>query len=112
MYVMKIGMVDGTGLMYHNIVFLPENPKITDQNLGRIYDSFGIPVGEMDPNKWKNKVGAARIKHEPYTGKDDKEKKRAAIDDFLTQERQEELGFVTRRVVEEGVLDLNGEIPF
>jgi hypothetical protein len=110
MYVMRLGVVDKPGTLFYNLVFEPDNKDRTNQNLGRIFDSFAIPAGELDTNKWINKVGAAKIKHEPdtYRGGD-----KASIERFLTQERQVELGFVTPREVEEGELDLDGEeMPF
>lgn len=40
--------------------------KITDTNLHNIWDSFEIPTGELNPDKWIGKVGAVRVKHEMY----------------------------------------------
>jgi hypothetical protein len=107
MYVLKIGLVDEQGILFYNMVFDPDNRQRTNQNLGRIFDSFDIPAGEMDSNKWIGQIGAVKIKHETY-----KEKERAAVENFLTKERQEELGFLTPREIEEDVLDLNeDELP-
>jgi hypothetical protein len=101
MYVIKIGLVDEPGILFYNLVFAPENPQMTNQNLGRIYDSFDIPAGEMNSAKWIGKVGAAKIKHETYNNKD-----RAVVENFLIKERQEELGFLTPFDIEEDTLNL------
>lgn len=55
--------------VYHYIVFLPDNPEITNRNLTQLFDSFkDIPDGEFDTSKWIGKVGACTIKHEEYNG--------------------------------------------
>jgi hypothetical protein len=108
MYVLKLGLVEDTGILFYNLVFDPDKPQMTNQNLGRIYDSFDIPAGEMDSTKWIGKVGAAKIKHETYNNKD-----KAAVESFLTKERQEELGLLTPREIEEGELVLEEDgLPF
>ena len=54
--------------IWHFLVFLPQNPQMTNQKLGQIFDSFGIPSGNMNFSSWVGKVGGARIKHEQYNG--------------------------------------------
>jgi hypothetical protein len=113
MYVLKCKLVNSPGSVFYNLVFLPDKPEVTNQNLGAIYDSFGIREGEMDANKWINKIGAVMVEHESYSDRKGLEKERAIVKYFLTQERQVELGFITPREVEEGELDLDGEeMPF
>lgn len=46
------------------IVFMPDNPSITNAKLTAIYDSFGIPDGNMKLSDWAGKVGAAKVKHD------------------------------------------------
>jgi hypothetical protein len=104
MYAMKLGLINEPGILFYNLVFNPDNPQNTNQNLGRIYDSFDIPMGEMDSGKWIGKVGAAKVKHELYNNKN-----RAVVENFLIRERQEELGFLTPFEIEEDVLDLSEE---
>ncbi|MDR1979558.1 MAG: hypothetical protein LBQ42_12560 [Synergistaceae bacterium] len=106
MYVLKVKLLDLSGILFYYLVFDPENSGMTHQNLGRIYDSFDIPKGEMDGNQWVGKVGAAKVEHEEYKGKP-----QARIARFLTRERQEELGFLTPRDIEEGVFDLDDDLP-
>ncbi|NCC95620.1 MAG: DUF669 domain-containing protein [Synergistales bacterium] len=72
--------------LFHYIVFMEDRPEITDQNLGQLFDSFGIPVGDMNLNNWIGKVGAARVKHEPYDGK-----QQARMSYFILRSKQGDL---------------------
>ena len=55
--------------IFHNIVFLPDRPEITNRNLTQFFDSFkDIPEGDFVLNNWIGKVGAATVKHEEYNG--------------------------------------------
>ncbi|MEG0075917.1 MAG: hypothetical protein RR691_08550 [Eubacterium sp.] len=54
--------------LYYYMVFLPQYPQMTNGNLGKIYDSFGIQPGDLNLSHWSGKVGAARVKHELYEG--------------------------------------------
>ena len=65
----------------------PEAVAQTDNRLGRIYDSFKIPVGSMNLEEWKGKVGAAEIKNEP----DDKGVQRARVNWFMRRNEQDSL---------------------
>ena len=57
------------GKIFHNIVFLPDRPEITNRSLTQFFDSFkDIPEGEFELAKWVGKVGAATVKHEEYNG--------------------------------------------
>ena len=49
------------------LVLDTENVERTNQNLGRMFDSFGIPTGCMDLLEWVGAVGGVHIKHEEYT---------------------------------------------
>ena len=51
-------------LVYHYFVFLPDNPEMKNDKLGRIFDSFGIEPGNLNVLDWKGKVGAAEISNE------------------------------------------------
>ena len=56
--------------IFHYIVFMPDRPEITNRMLTQFFDSFkDIPEGEFDTNKWIGKVGACKVKHEEYNGK-------------------------------------------
>lgn len=55
--------------IFHNIVFLPDRPEITNRNLTQFFDSFkDIPEGDFNTANWVGKVGACHVKHEEYNG--------------------------------------------
>lgn len=72
--------------IWHFIVFMPDNQKLTNQKLGELWNSFGIPQGNFDLNSWKGKVGAAKVKHEPYEGE-----MKPKISYFISKDRQDKL---------------------
>lgn len=72
--------------IWHYLVFLPDNAKLTNQKLGELWNSFGIPQGNFNLSEWQGKVGAAKVKHEPYNGEDT-----AKIAYFIAKDRQEKL---------------------
>lgn len=77
-YIWKYVVLDSTS---------PEAVARTDDRLGRIFDSFNIPVGSMNLEDWKGKVGAAEIKNEP----NDKGTQRAEVNWFIRRNEQREL---------------------
>jgi hypothetical protein len=54
--------------IWHWIVFMPDNQKLTNQKLGELFNSFGIQPGNLNIATWLGKVGAAKVKHEEYNG--------------------------------------------
>jgi hypothetical protein len=72
--------------IWHFIVLMPENQKLTNQKLGELWNSFGIPQGNFNLNTWVGKVGAAKVKHELYDGEEN-----AKIAYFISKDRQEKL---------------------
>lgn len=72
--------------IWHFIVFMPENTKLTNQKLGELWNSFGIPQGNFNLQSWVGKVGAAKVKHEDYNGEPD-----AKIAYFINKDRQDKL---------------------
>jgi hypothetical protein len=72
--------------LFHNLVFLPDKPEVTNTNLKAIYDSFGIPAGNMNFVEWVGKVGACKVKHEDYQGT-----AQAKIAWFIKKEKQDSL---------------------
>ena len=72
--------------IWHFIVFMPDNQKLTNQKLGELWNSFGIPQGNFNLNSWVGKVGAAKVKHEDYNGEPT-----AKIAYFINKDRQEKL---------------------
>ena len=72
--------------IWHYIVFMPENTKLTNQKLGELWNSFGIPQGNFDLNSWRGKVGAAKVKHEIYEGNPNPK-----VSYFISKDRQDKL---------------------
>jgi hypothetical protein len=72
--------------IWHYIVFMPENQKLTNQKLGELWNSFGIPQGNFNLNSWVGKVGAAKVKHEDYNGEPN-----AKVAYFINKDRQDQL---------------------
>ena len=87
---MRLKVSGYNGSIWHYMVFMsdtPERVKITNDNLGRIFDSFGIQQGDLNLEHWKGKVGAAHVKNEP----DNKNNMRAVIGYFIQRAKQDEL---------------------
>ena len=72
--------------IWHFLVFMPENQKLTNQKLGELWNSFGIPQGNFNLQQWVGKVGAAKVKHEDYNGESN-----AKIAYFINKDRQDKL---------------------
>ena len=72
--------------IWHYIVFMPENQKLTNQKLGEFWNSFGIQQGNFNLQSWVGKVGAAKVKHEDYNGETS-----AKIAYFISKDRQDKL---------------------
>ncbi len=72
--------------IWHFIVFMTENQKLTNQKLGEVFNSFGIPQGNFNLQQWVGKVGAAKVKHEDYNGEPN-----AKIAYFINKDRQDKL---------------------
>ena len=72
--------------IWHYIVFMPDNQKLTNQKLGEVFNSFGIQQGNFNLQSWVGKVGAAKVKHEEYNGE-----LNAKIAYFINKDRQDKL---------------------
>lgn len=72
--------------IWHNLTFLPDNVKLTNQKLGELWNSFGIPQGNFNLQSWVGKVGAAKVKHEEYNGNT-----KSKIAYFINKDRQDKL---------------------
>ena len=73
--------------LFHNIVFLPDRPEITNRNLTQFFDSFkDIPDGDFNTANWVGKTGACEVKHEEYNGDT-----KAAIRWFIHRDKQGDL---------------------
>lgn len=87
---MKLKVSGYNGYIWKYVVLDSTSPEAiarTDDYLGRIFDSFNIPVGSMNLEDWKGKVGAAEIKNEP----NDKGTQRAEVNWFIRRNEQREL---------------------
>jgi len=97
MFVVKVEPLDSNASLRYYLTFDPEKTKMTDQFLGRIYDSFNMDNWgydqKSDTENWVGCWGAAEIIQEEYTDKTGNKKMSNKIKRFLTQERQIELGF-------------------
>lgn len=72
--------------IWHYVVFMADNQKLTNQKLGEIFNSFGIQPGNLNASSWVGKVGAAKVKHEPYNGE-----VTAKIAYFIAKDKQDKL---------------------
>ena len=72
--------------IWHFLVFMPENQKLTNQKLGELWNSFGIPQGNFNLQEWVGKVGAAKVKHDTYNNEPS-----AKIAYFINKDRQDKL---------------------
>lgn len=72
--------------IWHWIVFMPDNQKLTNQKLGELFNSFGIQPGNLNIATWLGKVGAAKVKHEEYNGE-----MSPKVAYFINKDRQDKL---------------------
>lgn len=72
--------------VWNYIVFMDDNPSITNAKLTQLYDSFEIPEGTFDLPTWVGKVGAGSIKHDDYMGD-----KTERVTYFIKKSKQSEL---------------------
>ena len=72
--------------IWHWIVFMADNQKLTNQKLGEFWNSFGIPQGNFNLQSWVGKVGAGKVKHEDYNGSTN-----AKVSYFIGRDRQAKL---------------------
>lgn len=86
MLVLTLDVSGYNSSLWFYLVFMPNNPQITNQRLGQIFDSFGIPQGDMNTSNWIGKVGGARVKHELYNGETS-----AKVSYFLSRSKVENL---------------------
>lgn len=87
MLALQFDVSGSNSILYHNIVFLPDRPEITNRMLTQFFDSFrDIPDGEFDTARWIGKVGACKVKHDEYNGRTN-----AKVSYFIKAEKQGEL---------------------
>ena len=83
---LKLDVSGQTGSLFTYIVFLPDNTTMTNTNLKRLWDSFGIESGNLNTATWIGKVGAVRVKHEEYLGD-----LSAKVSYFIERKKQDKL---------------------
>ena len=84
----------------------------TNQKIGRIFDSFQIKPGDLNPADWEGKDGGAfiGISEEEYQGS---KRKQNRVRNYLVREKVETLPFWEGIVSDEGVnLDDPESLPF
>lgn len=87
MLTLKFDVSGHNGKLFHNIVFLPDRPEITNRNLTQFFDSFSdIAEGDFVLANWTGKVGACSVKHEEYNGKT-----QARVEYFIAKDKQASL---------------------
>lgn len=86
MLVLTLDVSGHSGSLWFYLVFMPQNPQITNQRLGQIFDSFDITPGNMNFDSWVGKVGGARVKHEQYNGETS-----AKVNYFLSRSKVDKL---------------------
>lgn len=74
------------GHLFYHLVFMPDNTTMTNTNLKRLWESFGIEPGNLNSASWVGKVGGCRVKHEQYNGDT-----QAKVSYFLDKKKQESL---------------------
>jgi hypothetical protein len=74
------------GKIFHNVVFMNDNQQLTNQKLGELFNSFDIQPGNFNLNTWVGRVGAAKVKHEPYNGEN-----QPKVAYFINRDRQASL---------------------
>ena len=84
---LKFDVSGQSGYLFHNIVFLPDRPEITNRNLTQFFDSFkDIGDGNFNLASWTGKIGAALVYHEDYKGEP-----QARIKYFINKDKQGDL---------------------
>ena len=86
MIVLTLDVSGYSSRIWHNLTLLTNNTKLTNQKLGELWNSFGIPQGNFNLNSWVGKVGAAKVKHEEYNGNTNPK-----VAYFISKERQDKL---------------------
>lgn len=87
MLALQFEVSGNNSILYHYIVFMKDKPEITNRMLTSFFDSFsGIPEGDFNTQNWIGKVGACRIKHEDYNGKE-----QPKIYYFIERDKQDSL---------------------
>ena len=112
MIILELAVSGYSSHIWDYIVFLAENPEITNKKLTRIFDSFGIEDGNFNTANWIGKVGACVTKIEEYDGKE-----KAKVNYYIHKNKQGDLpAFVDKSEKKDFRKDLkedpSGDLPF
>lgn len=87
MLVLQLEVSGNSTILWHYIVFMPNEPEKTNRMLTQFYDSFkDIPEGDFNMNNWIGKVGAVKTKNEEYN-----DQLRSKISYFIKADKQDDL---------------------
>lgn len=86
MFEIKLKLSGTNARVFYYLVFDPTNTQMTNTNLSKIWNSFGIVQGNLNISSWIGHVGALRIKHEPYNGENT-----AKVHYFIEKAKQDTL---------------------
>lgn len=112
MIVLTLEVSGYSSKIWHNLTLLTNNTKLTNQKLGELWNSFGIPQGNFNLNSWVGKVGAAKVKHEEYNGNTNPK-----VAYFINKDRQDKLPAWQEPNKTSGgndfvAVDVAGDLPF
>lgn len=87
MLTLQFEVSGSTTIVYHNIVFMPDRPELTNRLLTQFFDAFpGIEEGNFTLQSWIGQVGGAKLKYDEYDGK-----QKMVVHYFLSKKRMEDL---------------------
>lgn len=86
-YEIVLDVAGHSSKLWYRLVLNRQNEKQTNQNLGAFFNSFGIANTQLgNGRQWIGKVGAVRVKHEPYNGN-----MNAKVHYLISRNKQEDL---------------------
>lgn len=83
MIILKLDISGKKSQIWHYIVFMDNNPEITNRKLTEVFDSFDIADGDFNINGWKGKTGACYVKLD--------EEDRPKVSFFIKKSKQDTL---------------------
>lgn len=65
MYQVTLAVKGFSSILRHFIVFMPDKEDLTNRSLKEFADCFGLPVGDLDTDKWTGRIGRVKVEHRP-----------------------------------------------
>lgn len=99
-----------SSLIFHYIVFMPDKKENTDRSLSQLYSSLGmtVPKEAISASDLIGKVGAVKVKHEPYNGEI-----QAKIAWFIPKDKQDGLPLWQENATSKPLTqEIDADIPF